>query len=323
MRITAFQSWARILRRIAGATALGAGCVAIAALAACGGSNNKAAPPTAGPISGPSLNEPKGLEIRQWPVNDATDSVARALAVYEGGPSPLDTRTKDRLRRAGLRAVLVPAADLDAIQATLKLAGRLEQQAAREFTEWTVVAAGPAWSGLATFVGDRGSLALHAGRLALFTRAWIAPGEFSQTNAPAKLRLDLMARHLEEGAERPTFEDLLKPQPRRVLSEAGARVESLDMSVELEPEQALVLVPEFPDREWSELARLPNYVEREPEQTLEVQGKPADPTAGPKVPPTPTLGHGLLSNANDRSEASRKLVLVLVARTPREFRLLR
>ncbi|MFN9975411.1 MAG: hypothetical protein ACK58T_36525, partial [Phycisphaerae bacterium] len=86
---------------------------------------------------------------------------------------------------------------------------------------------------------------------------------------------------------------------------------------------ALILVPEYPDREWTDLARLPNYIEREPEQRLEIEGKPADPTAGPKVPPTPTLAHGLLSNATDRGEPTRKLVLVLVARPPHEFRLLR
>lgn len=296
-----------------------AACVVLAAIGGCAGTASK----PAAPVASPQANEPKGLEIRQWPVDDATDSVARALAVYEHTPSNLDERTRDRLRRAGVRAVVVPASDLDAIQQTLKLSGRLEQKSAREFTEWTPLAAGPAWSGLATFVGDRGVLALHAGRLAIYTRAWIAPGEFSQTDTPAKLRLDLMTRHLEEGAERPTFEDLLKPQSKRVLSEAGARVESLDVSVELDPEQALLLVPEFPDREWSELARLPNYVEREPETTLEVEGKAADPTAGPKVPATPTLGHGLLSNASERGEPTRKLVLVLVARTPREFRLLR
>lgn len=279
-------------------------------------------PKAGAPILSEAPAGPQGLEIRQWPVNDATDSVARALAVYESQPSPLDDRTKARLRGAGIRAVAVPIADLDAIQRTLTLAGRLEQQAPREFTEWTPLAAGPPWTGLATFVGDRGLLALHAGRLALFVRAWVAPGEFSQTDTPAKLRLDLMTRHLEDGAERPTFEDLLKPQPRRVLSEAGARVEALDLSTELDSDRALILVPEFPAAEWGDLARLPNYIENDPAERLEIEGKPADPTAGPKVPPTPTLGHGLLSNATEKGEPTRKLVLVLIARTPREFRLL-
>jgi hypothetical protein len=320
MRTNAFHSWARALGRVAGAAAT---CAVLAALAACGGSINKPASPGAGPIAGPVLNEPKGLEIRQWPVDDATDSIARALAPYESADSPLDARTRDRLRRAGLRVTVVPAADLEAIQQTLRLAGRLDQQSAREFLEWSLIASGPQWNALATFITDRGSLALPPGRFAIFTRAWVAPGEFSQTDAPAKLRLDLMTRHLEEGSERPSFEDLLKPQTRRTLADAGARVEALDLSTELGPDQALILVPEYPDREWTDLARLPNYIESEPEQRLEIEGKPADPTAGPKVPPPPTLAHGLLSNATDRGEPTRKLVLVLVARPPREFRLLR
>jgi hypothetical protein len=320
MRTNAFHSWARALGRVAGAAAT---CAVLAALAACGGSINKPASPGASPIAGPVLNEPKGLEIRQWPVDDATDSIARALAPYESADSPLDARTRDRLRRAGLRVTVVPAADLEAIQQTLRLAGRLDQQSAREFLEWSLIASGPQWNALATFITDRGSLALPSGRFAIFTRAWVAPGEFSQTDAPAKLRLDLMTRHLEEGSERPSFEDLLKPQTRRTLADAGARVEALDLSTELGPDQALILVPEYPDREWTDLARLPNYIESEPEQRLEIEGKPADPTAGPKVPPPPTLAHGLLSNATDRGEPTRKLVLVLVARPPREFRLLR
>jgi hypothetical protein len=320
MRTNAFHSWARALGRVAGTAVAFA---ALAALTACGASTNKPASPGASPIAGPVLNEPKGLEIRQWPVDDATDSIARALAPYESADSPLDARTRDRLRRAGLRVTVVPAADLEAIQQTLRLAGRLDQQSAREFLEWSLIASGPQWNALATFITDRGSLALPSGRFAIFTRAWVAPGEFSQTDAPAKLRLDLMTRHLEEGSERPSFEDLLKPQTRRTLADAGARVEALDLSTELGPDQALILVPEYPDREWTDLARLPNYIESEPEQRLEIEGKPADPTAGPKVPPPPTLAHGLLSNATDRGEPTRKLVLVLVARPPREFRLLR
>jgi hypothetical protein len=320
MRTNAFHSWARALGRVAGTAVAFA---ALAALAACGASTNKPASPGTSPIAGPVLNEPKGLEIRQWPVDDATDSIARALAPYESADSPLDARTRDRLRRAGLRVTVVPAADLEAIQQTLRLAGRLDQQSAREFLEWSLIASGPQWNALATFITDRGSLALPPGRFAIFTRAWVAPGEFSQTDAPAKLRLDLMTRHLEEGSERPSFEDLLKPQTRRTLADAGARVEALDLSTELGPDQALILVPEYPDREWTDLARLPNYIESEPEQRLEIEGKPADPTAGPKVPPPPTLAHGLLSNATDRGEPTRKLVLVLVARPPREFRLLR
>ncbi|HEX8878174.1 MAG TPA: hypothetical protein VF777_15620 [Phycisphaerales bacterium] len=315
MRPHAFPS----IRTIARALAV---VVAWAGVASAGCASRSSAGDANTPTSSVTTPGVQGLEIRQWPVNDATDSVARALAVYEDQPSPLDDRTRARLRGAGIRAVAVPAADLDAIQRTLTLAGRLEQQAPREFTEWTPLAAGPPWSGLATFVGDRGLLALHAGRLALFVRAWVAPGEFSQTDTPAKLRLDLMTRHLEDGAERPTFEDLLRPQPRRVLAEAGARVEALDLSTELDSDRALILVPEYPAAEWGDLARLPNYIESDPEKTLEIEGKPADRTAGPKVPPTPTLGHGLLSNATEKGEPTRKLVLVLIARTPREFRLL-
>lgn len=316
MRRTAFHDNAPAFRRVAEAAFL---CASLALLVGCGGTP----PKSVGTPQGPVLNEPKGLEVRQWPVDDSTDSIARALALYEQNDSPLDTRALDRLRRAGMRAVVVPAAELATIQQTLRLAGRLEQESPREFLEWSLIASGPQWNALATFVTDRGSLALPAGRFAIFTRAWVAPGEFSQTDAPAKLRLDLMTRHLEEGSERPSFEDLLKPQPRRNLADAGARVEALDISTELGPDQALILVPEYPDREWTDLARLPNYIEREPEQRLEIEGKPADPTAGPKVPPPPTLAHGLLSNATDRGEPTRKLVLVLVSRTPREFRLLR
>ncbi|MBY0113186.1 MAG: hypothetical protein K2Y21_10205 [Phycisphaerales bacterium] len=291
----------------------------LALVTGCGGTSKAPAVPVASPLTAAA----QGLEIRQWPVDDATDSIARALSAYESAEGALDDRTRERLRRCGLRSVVVPIADLPGIQQSLKLAGRMEQQEARQFTEWTPVTSGPAWRGLATFTGDRGALALPAGRLALFVRSWIAPGEFSQSETPAKLRLDLMTRHLEDGSERPTFEDLLKPQPRRVLSEAGARIDSLDVSTELGADQALLLVPEYPDREWAELARLPNYIEKEPEQRLEVEGKAVDPTAGPKVPPTPTLAHGLLSDANERGEPKRKLVLVLVARPPREFRLLR
>ncbi|MBX3379466.1 MAG: hypothetical protein KF805_05185 [Phycisphaeraceae bacterium] len=265
-----------------------------------------------------------GLELRLWPVEDSQGSLARALAPYERPDSPIDGRTLMRLKESGLRALVVPTADLDSLAATLRIRGTVETQASRDRSEWSIFVASKGWQNYATIRSADGNLVLGGGQLLLLGRAWVAPGPFENGKAPAVLRVELMGRHLEQKDTAAKIEDALRPELRRPIEEEGLSLKSLGGSFELTRGQSLLLVPEYPNTDWARDARLPNYIEKEPEKTAEAaENDPYSRGIGPDAPDMPTLGHALLSDALFGLKPKRRAILVLVPRLPNEFRLFR
>ena len=284
---------------------------------------SKPAPaPTQVPIA--EQNAADGIELRLWPIEDTPGSLARTLAPYESTDSPIDPRTRKRLRDSGIRAIVVPTTDLDQVAAALRLRGQSETQASRDRSEWSIFVASKGWQTYATIRAASGNLVLGGGQLRLLGRAWVAPGRFENGATPAILRIELMGRHVEEKETSAKLEDALRPTLRRPLDEDGLALPSLSASFELARDQSLLLIPEYPDADWARDARLPNYIEKEPEKTAEAtEADPAAGPAGPLPPDVPTLGHALLSDALFGLRPKRRAILVLVPRLPTEFRLFR
>ena len=268
-------------------------------------------------------NAADGLELRLWPTEDTQGSLARTLAPFERPDSPIDPRTLKRLRDSGLRAIIVPTTDLDGIAAALKIRGQSETQAARDRSEWSIFVASKGWQTYATLRAADGNLVLGGGQLRLLGRAWVAPGPFEHGTTPAVLRVEIMGRHVEQKETAARIEDALRPQLRRPLDEDGLPLKSLAASFELTRGQSLLLVPEYPDTDWTRDARLPNYIEKEPEKTAEAAEANPDAGTGPLPPDVPTLGHALLSDALFGLKPKRRAILVLVPRLPQEYRLFR
>ena len=269
-------------------------------------------------------NAADGLELRLWPIEDTPGSLARTLAPFESADSPIDPRTRKRLKDSGIRAIVVPTSDLDQIASALKLRGKSETQASRDRSEWSIFVASKGWQTYATIRSADGNLVLGGGQLRLLGRAWVAPGPFANGTTPAILRVELMGRHVEEKETSAKLEDALRPTLRRPLDEDGLALASLSASFELARGQSLLLIPEYPDADWSRDARLPNYIEKEPEKTAEAaEADPNAGAAGPLPPDVPTLGHALLSDALFGLRPKRRAILVLVPRLPSEFRLFR
>lgn len=295
--------------------------LAILPLAACSCAT-KPKEPEQVPIA--EQNAADGLELRLWPIDDSQNSLARVLAPFERPDSPIDPRTLKRLRESGLRALVVPTTDLDAIAAALKLRGKVETQASRDRSEWGIFVASKGWQTYATIRSADGNLVLGGGQLRLLGRAWVAPGPFENGTTPAVLRVELMGRHVEQKETTARIEDALRPSLRRPLDQDGLALSSLSASFELTRGQSLLIVPEYPDTDWAHDARLPNYIEKEPEKTAEeAEANQTATGTGPVPPDVPTLGHALLSDALFGLAPKRRAILVLVPRLPQEFRLFR
>ncbi|MFO0861294.1 MAG: hypothetical protein U0570_12125 [Phycisphaerales bacterium] len=295
------------------------GILAALALAALSGCASKPAPVTAPPVAQQSSSD--GLELRLWPIEESSPALARLFLPYEKAESPLDPRTLKRLRDSGLRVVVVPSDDLDRIAANLKFRGAIEAQASRDRSEWSIFVASKGSQSFTTIRSADGNLVLGSGELRLLGRAWVAPGPSIEGKFPAVLRVELMGRHVEEKNTAAKLEDALRPQVKRPVETEGIPLPALDASFQLNRGQSLVIIPEYPDVDWTRESRLPNYIEKEPETTAEIN-EALNPN-GPIAPDVPTLGHGLLSDATFGAKPRKRAILVLVPKLPAEFRLFR
>lgn len=263
-----------------------------------------------------------GLELRLWPVNDSAGSIARIFSPFDQAESPIDKRTLTRLSNSGLRALVVPTDSLDLLASQLHFDGKIEKQAARERTDWSVFVAGKAWNGFVTLRSADGNMELRAGQLRLIGRGWIAPGRIENSTIPAVLRVEIAGRHVEQASGYSQFEEMLKPQSQRSKETDGLPLDALKLSIELKADQSLVLLSEDPDLDWADAARLSNYIEKEPEANEETDAAKSQ-KVGPAVPKTSTLGHALLTDALFQFEPRHRAILVIVPRVPAEFRLQR
>lgn len=223
-------------------------------------------PVSAGPLV---PDDATGLEVRVVPVRDGDNAVGRALARYETVPVRAEPVLLDRWRRAGLRIVAVPDAELESVLDALEPAGVIDSNWWADATEWQVIARGPSAEGASLRTGTGVEL-FEPGRTGVMMRSWLEPVLGRGTLEPA-MRVELVPvneRRVRRGATR----DLMlgaEEDPRRVLA-------SLALGVSARGEFAYVIVGEAPDLVWGDL----------PEPAPDAPDA-AEPEEAPRPGPTP------------------------------------
>lgn len=254
--------------------------------------------------------------------------------------SPEWTATRDRLRRAGLRAVVVPRADLPAIEAALDARPAGSELTLAQTSRWTPIAVGAALPDPGVVRVHDGLLTLGGGRLRLLLRCYAAPwGESPDGTVPAALRVDLVPQH--DADQRPTseFAAVLDAPRVRTIEDSGQILTSLAFEALVGPGEVLLIVPEVPGAVWRGSSADGTNADPGPgdgpSERLGDPGplaldKPPPPLpperiefgAGPKPPRPKTVGEWILTDASDISDATRRLIVVIDPILPREFRLL-
>ncbi len=289
----------------------GAIAVGLCLLSGCGGAV------TPGLELPPEPSEPiraaeAGVEVLSWAVDDSTGAVGRALAPYsarENAPGPW--------RPSGLRLLRVEREELEALAAAMPTVGPLKRQWFGMLASWTPVFSGRAWAGRAQVAlqedGRVERLSLGPGRLRLLARCWSEPrvnaGE-SGAPAAAALRVELVPQH--EEAAGPGAD--LGFGTRAQQAEKGQVFETLNYSFIAESGIAYVLVPETPGAVWATAEEASNDRPLGPPRLVEEPGGVALP---------PTLGELMLSDASAGGMARTRVILVIVARAPEKFELIR
>jgi hypothetical protein len=243
-------------------------------------------------------------------------------------------RTRERLRLAGLRAVVVPRAELENLERALDAQPAGAELSLSQSPRWTPVAVGSPLPEPGVVRVHDGLLSLPGGRLRLLLRCYAAPwGEAADGVVPAALRVDLVPQH--ETTERPRsdFAAALEGPRVRTVEDSGQILTSLAFETLLGPGEVLLIIPELPAAEWR--GTLADGSEAPPDDRAGDAGpipldQPAPPVppdrlefgAGPKPPRPKTVGEWILTDASDLSDASRRLILVIDPILPAEFRLL-
>lgn len=325
-----------------------------AILAAAPGCASQAAPKPPEPVAAsPAVRgADSGVELRWWVLPDDGDVIARALAPYEGRPTPVDGPGRETWRANGLRLIAVPVAELPALQARfqqlraqvlvsdLRAAGIPEADLARaastmspaastsqeqwlgEVPRWTDAVRGPQMgpgTGRGTVIKmDSGPLALGPGRLRLLLRAWSVPTTLTPDHAAAGLHLELAPQFAQARNDSTELDVALLPP--LALEDQGLVLSRLVLAMTLDGSEALLIVPDRPESDW--------------QATATGSPPPPAPPQGVFGPPSPTgvtLGEAMLaSEPASRPGAAgastprgpAKAIIVLVPRVREQFELL-
>ncbi len=326
------------------------GVTMLLALASCAGTSSRVADASAdGDESGVRAGEQgagSGVEIRVWVVDPAgaipvsglpRPGLRNILARYEGQTGSLSPSTIALWRSNGLRVMVVPRSELDALGESLNRIGPLQTQWLGESLRWIEAMRGPSWSRRAVLDMDNGPLDLTAGSMRMLLRAWVAPEAFSALapmsdsagqdqatleevpaaateSAPmektrAAVQVELMPQFLPSATAR--RESALVEREMSLLEarQEGVAFPRLLLETLLPRGTALIVVPASPQESWSGPAIL-----AEPAET---------PTAGlgPLEPRPPSLGEAMLTDAFRSEARGTRVVLVIVPHAPREFRM--
>lgn len=266
-----------------------------------------APPPTRNPLGA-------GIDVVNYPIDDARGSIGRALASWSDRAVPIPPAAAELWHRHGLRVLAVPAAEVEGVLRSLPLAGTVQRQSFGVLTRWTPIAIGGSWTGSRVIGGLRrpgatADLVLPAGRLRMLARAWDEP-VVDGSVARARLRLELLPQHEQTD---PDLAAVLET-PKRPIDRAGRPFDELSVSMMAVPGEVYLIVPEAPGVEWQRAEDASN-------DRPGVTPTRVDPGAATDRQP-PTLGEAMLSNAAYSGSASVKVVVVLVPRSAEVFELL-
>ncbi len=289
-----------------------AGCALLAG--ACG--TPTAPAPAADSATSPSVRGAEsGVETLVFVVNDDQGELGRRLQPYADRPTRAPEAAVALWRANGLRVVAVPVDEVDSLRRALRLLGGVQREWRGLVPLWTEIVRGPEHpDGLVIAMHD-GRLRLGPGRLRLLGRCWAAPTIVSGngiTRVAPDLRLELVPQYNDPPPPRPSLEEELekatKPPRPRTEEREGLLIRRLVLDVPLLAGEAVVIVPERPEANWSMPA-----AER-PEAGAERGPAPAAPLF-------PTVGEAMLSDAGAGGLGLAKVVVVVLPRIPSGFRL--
>lgn len=254
-----------------------------------------------------------GLEVMIW-LTDADDrTVSDALARDpDSVPPEVDAKALARWHSSGLRLLHIPARDLPArlLAALPAQATGVDKNWLGQAYAWTPLVTGPSFTNGTPVSTDQGPRKLDAGTLRLLMRCWLAPGGEGSglgvgggDGVPAVLRVELIPQHMHS---RNTLEPLLRPTDISALGQ-GEVFERLTLTMAARPGEAMVIVGEAPEAEWS------------------------SPGSAPDGPRVPTLGEAMLlggaSQVREQAGPSipgrTRMIVLLVPRVPERFSLTR
>lgn len=242
--------------------------------------------------------------------------------------------TRERLRRAGIRAIIVPRESLAEIEAALEATPAGSELTLGQSARWTVVATGGELNeGTAVRVQD-GLMGLSGGRLRLLLRCFAAPwGDSADGTIAAGLRVDMAPQH-EAGKSRggrSDFASALEAPRLRTIEDAGQIFTSLALEAFLGPNEVLLLTPESPEERWfGTTAKVEDPAPAAGDGDIgptPLDGPLPEPRVvfsgvGPRPPRPKTVGELILTDATDISDAGRRLIVVVDPVLPRRYNLL-
>ncbi|TVQ62857.1 MAG: hypothetical protein EA378_03325 [Phycisphaerales bacterium] len=347
------RSRARVRARLLSLAAVGA-CVG--ALWGCGASG--VSPLGEGTTTVAPFTELRhgGLEVRWWVVDDGWGALGPALASASSRPVPWADGVREAWSRSGLRVVAVPVEALDALQASLPMAGPARSIWHGALPEWTEIAGGPRLSSGVTVRLSDGLFRVPQGRFRLLARSWASPASSPEGSAGLRVELtpQLAAPSMasDETSHLALWSRRLEDEPRGPGWSEGIAFGGLRSSFRSERAMAYLLVPESPEVDWSSLPAPtpPPSVLAQQEALRALRsavGPEGDPDGGdarggedvwagedeapvlgvfgPELVGPPTLGEAMLRSLGPggRAGAGRlKVVVVLVPHPPESFDLL-
>lgn len=255
-----------------------------------------------------------------------------------GGEAGAWKATRERLRRAGIRAVVVPREELAGIESALDTQPAGSEVSLGQSSRWTVVATGGELSeGTAVRVQD-GLMGLSGGKLRLLLRCFVAPwGRAADGSVSAGLRVDVAPQHeagFGAGRERRSeFAAALEAPKLRTVEDAGQVFTSLALEAFIGPGEVLLLVPESPEVRWAGTKVEGGEAKGETpggEGDLgptPMEGPLPEPRVvfsgvGPRPPRPKTVGELILTDATDISDAGRRMIVVVDPILPGRYQLL-
>lgn len=236
-----------------------------------------------------------GLELRLWVVDDSAGALEAELGSFGLAGVEAPVEQVELWRANGLGVSAIPLEELDGALAGLRPVGPRQTQWLGVLPEWSVLAAGPGWSGTHAAALDAGVLELEAGRLRLVGRAWAlppAPGRGS-----ARLRIELAPQHAEARGRERSAAELGDPR-LSTDADAGPIYTRLALEISATGERAFAVYPVEPPRP---------------------EGGASQPAVGPALPEHPSLGAVMLRGADGTGEGHLAMVLVLVPTVPERF----